>query len=178
MAVLGDIIVVGGGCYGSYYVRQLRRARAAGAVRWDRLVVVDRDPGCAIANDGADLDLVVSDWHRFFYDYLATCADDLCMVRSMHTHISNHDPGQLLMNCGTPLYGHPSMGSWVTYGLGSESRELPGFVVLLSNSGQGVDGGSALWSNGFLPSAYRGVTFRGTGDPILHLSKTEARGFP
>jgi hypothetical protein len=108
-----------------------------------------------------------------FSDYLphlATCADELCMVRSMHTHISNHDPGQLLMNCGTPLYGHPSMGSWVTYGLGSESRELPGFVVLLSNSGQGVDGGSALWSNGFLPSAYRGVTFRGTGDPILHLS--------
>src|SRR5262249_55182139 len=78
--------------------------------------------------------------------------------------------GQLLMNCGTVLYGHPAMGSWVTYGLGSASQDLPGFVVLLSNSGKGVDGGSALWSNGFLPSSYRGVTFRSKGDPILHLS--------
>jgi hypothetical protein len=92
------------------------------------------------------------------------------MVRSMYTSSSNHDPGQLLMNCGTPLFGHPSMGSWVTYGLGSVSQNLPGFVVLLSNSGKGVDGGSALWSNGFLPSTYRGVTFRSQGDPILHLS--------
>ncbi|MBI4584955.1 MAG: DUF1501 domain-containing protein [Planctomycetes bacterium] len=105
-----------------------------------------------------------------FLPRLATCADDLCMVRSLVSHLSNHDPAQLLMNCGTPLYGHPSMGSWVTYGLGSESEDLPGFVVLLSNSGKGVDGGSALWSNGFLPSAYRGVTFRSSGDPILHLT--------
>jgi hypothetical protein len=111
-----------------------------------------------------------------FSDYvphLGTCADDICMIRSMHSHISNHDPGQLLFQCGTPLYGHPSMGSWVTYGLGSVSQNLPGFVVLLSNSGQGVDGGTALWSNGFLPSAYRGVTLRTQGDPILHLSNPE-----
>lgn len=107
-----------------------------------------------------------SDW----LPHLGTCADDLCMVRSMYTTTSNHDPGQLLMNCGTVLYGHPAMGSWVTYGLGSASQDLPGFVVLLSNSGKGVDGGSALWSNGFLPSTYRGVTFRSKGDPILHLS--------
>lgn len=108
-----------------------------------------------------------------FSDYakhLGSCADDLCMVRSMHTTSSNHDPGQLLMQCGTVLFGHPSMGSWVTYGLGTESSNLPGFVVLLSNSGEGVDGGTALWSNGFLPSNYRGVTFRNQGDPILHLS--------
>ena len=65
------------------------------------------------------------------------------------------------------------MGSWVTYGLGSESQNLPGFVVLLSNSGEGVDGGTALWSNGFLPSNYRGVTFRNQGDPILHLSNPD-----
>jgi hypothetical protein len=102
--------------------------------------------------------------------HLATCADDLCMVRSMVTHVSNHDPGQLLMNCGTTLHGQPAMGSWVTYGLGSESQDLPGFVVLLSSSGKGVDGGAALWSSGFLPSTYRGVTFRSRGDPILHLS--------
>lgn len=101
---------------------------------------------------------------------LATCADDLCMVRSMTTDSSNHDSAQLLLNCGLPLAGHPAMGSWVTYGLGSESQNLPGFVVLLSNSGKGVDGGAALWSNGFLPSAYRGVTFRNKGDAILHLS--------
>ena len=108
-----------------------------------------------------------------FSDYLprmALCADDWCMVRSMHTSVSNHHPAQLLMNCGTVRFGHPSMGSWVTYGLGSESQELPGFVVLLSNSGSGVDGGSTLWTNGFLPSSYRGVTFRNQGDPILHLT--------
>jgi hypothetical protein len=108
-----------------------------------------------------------------FSDYvphLATCADDLCMIRSMHTDVSNHHPAQLVMNCGVPLFGHPSMGSWVTYGLGSEASDLPGYVVLLSNSGEGVDGGSSLWNNGFLPSEYRGVNFRSTGDPILHLT--------
>jgi hypothetical protein len=105
-----------------------------------------------------------------FLPHLARCADDLCMVRSMVTSSSNHDPGQLLLNCGTVLHGHPSMGSWITYALGSESQELPGFVVMLSNSGKGVDAGAALWSSGFLPSAHRGVTFRSRGDPILHLS--------
>lgn len=111
-----------------------------------------------------------------FSDYLphlATCADDLCMVRSLQTSVSNHHPAQLLMNCGVPLFGHPSMGSWVTYGLGSEADELPGFVVLLSNSGEGVDGGSSLWNNGFLPSEFRGVNFRSEGDPILHLTTPE-----
>src|SRR5207302_586307 len=69
------------------------------------------------------------------------------------------------------LYGHPAMGAWVTYGLGSAAQELPGFVVLLSNSGKGVDAGTALWGNGFLPSAYRGVTLRTLGgDPVLHLA--------
>jgi uncharacterized protein (DUF1501 family) len=108
-----------------------------------------------------------------FSDYvphLGSCADDLCLVRSLYTHTSNHDPGQLLLQCGTTLYGHPSMGAWVTYGLGSASQNLPGFVVLLSNSGHGVDAGTALWSNGFLPSVYRGVSFRTKGDAILHLS--------
>ena len=105
-----------------------------------------------------------------FIPHLGTVADDLCLVRSMHTDSANHDPAQLLMNCGSPLFGHPCMGSWITYGLGSACRDLPGFVVLMSNSGKGVDGGSANWSNGFLPSAYRGVTFRSSGDPVLHLS--------
>lgn len=105
-----------------------------------------------------------------FLPHLGSCADHLCMIRSMYTTTSNHDPGQLLLQCGSVQFGHPSMGSWVTYGLGSESQNLPGFVVLLSNSGEGIDAGTALWSNGFLPSGYRGVTFRSQGDPILHLS--------
>ena len=108
-----------------------------------------------------------------FSDYLpnlATCADDLCMIRSMTTSISNHHPAQLLMNCGVTRFGLPSMGSWVTYGLGSASENLPGFVVLLSKNGSGDIGGSALWDNAFLPAAHRGVTFRSKGDPILHLS--------
>lgn len=96
-------------------------------------------------------------------------ADDLCLVRSMYCEQSNHDPAQLLLSCGTPLFGHPSFGAWVNYGLGSECQDLPGYVVLLSNSGKGVDAGSALWGSGFMPSSYRGVTFRSKGDPVLHL---------
>ncbi len=97
-------------------------------------------------------------------------ADELCVIRSMRGEQANHDPAQLLLNCGTPLFGNPSMGSWVNYGLGSVSEDMPGYVVLLSNSGKGVDAGSALWGNGFMPSTYRGVTFRSAGDPLLHLS--------
>jgi len=100
---------------------------------------------------------------------LGRIADDICLVRSMHTDVSNHTPGQLLMNCGQQIFGHPSMGSWVTYGLGSENRNLPGFVVMTSNSGSGIDAGTANWANGFLPSEYRGVTFRAAADPVLHL---------
>ncbi|MBI3118935.1 MAG: DUF1501 domain-containing protein [Candidatus Hydrogenedentes bacterium] len=105
-----------------------------------------------------------------FLPWTATVADELCVVRSMHTNVNEHHSAQLLMNCGVPVLGHPCMGSWVTYGLGSESQNLPGFVVLTSSSGKGIDGGSSLWSNGFLPSEYRGVTFRSTGDPVLYLS--------
>jgi hypothetical protein len=88
--------------------------------------------------------------------HLGTCADDFCMIRTVHTDVSNHHPAQMLMNSGSTMFDRPSMGSWVTYGLGSESENLPGYVVLLSNSGKGVDGGSSLWSNGILPSTYRG----------------------
>jgi hypothetical protein len=108
-----------------------------------------------------------------FSDYVrhtGGVADDLCMVRSVYTTTSNHDPGQLLFQCGTTLYGHPAMGAWVSYGLGSLSANLPGFVVLLSQDTHGVDAGTALWSNGFLPASYRGVTFRAGSEPILHLT--------
>jgi hypothetical protein len=111
-----------------------------------------------------------------FSDYLpklAACADDLCMIRTVHTDTSNHDPAQLVMNCGIPRFGAPSMGSWVTYGLGSESQNLPGFVVLLSRNGPGDLAGTALWDNAFLPASTRGVTFRSQGDPILHLANPD-----
>lgn len=102
--------------------------------------------------------------------HIGALADDLCLIRSMHCEQSNHDPAQLLLSCGTPLFGNPSFGSWVNYGLGSICQDMPGYVVMLSNSGKGVDAGSALWGSGFMPSSHRGVTFRSSGDPILHLS--------
>jgi hypothetical protein len=99
--------------------------------------------------------------------HLATCADDLLMVRSMHTDQFNHHPGQLLMQCGRATFGLPTIGAWLTYGLGSESRDLPGYVVLAN--GRGTSGGASLWQSGFLPSVYAGVLFRSQGDPVLNL---------
>lgn len=99
---------------------------------------------------------------------LGSCADDLLMVRSLHTEQFNHHPGQLMMQCGRGTFGLPTMGSWVTYGLGSESENLPGYVVL--TSGRGSSGGATLWQSGFLPSTYAGVRFRDQGEPVLNLS--------
>lgn len=103
-----------------------------------------------------------------FLPNIATCADDLLMVRSLHSEQFNHHPGQLLMQCGRGSFGLPTMGSWLTYGLGSESKNLPGYVVL--NSGRGSSGGATLWQSGFLPSVYAGVLFRNQGEPVLNLS--------
>lgn len=104
--------------------------------------------------------------------HTAAMADDICLIRSMHCEQSNHDPAQLLLHCGTPLFGNPTMGSWVNYGLGSESQNMPGYLVLLSDDGHGLEGaGSSLWGSGFMPSTYRGVSFRNSGDPVLHLSR-------
>ncbi len=106
-----------------------------------------------------------------FSDYIpniASCADDLCLVRSMYTDAFNHHPGQLLLFGGSIQVGRPTMGAWVLYGLGSESQNLPGFVVL--SSGVGTSGGTSNWSSGFLPSTYQGVVFRSSGDPVLYLS--------
>ncbi len=99
---------------------------------------------------------------------LATCADDICLVRSMYSEAFNHHPGQLLLFTGHTIVGRPAMGSWVIYGLGSESRNLPGFVVLAS--GNGTSGGTDNYASGFLPSTYAGTVLRSTGDPILYLS--------
>jgi hypothetical protein len=99
---------------------------------------------------------------------LAGVVDDVAFVRSMVTDLFNHAPAQLLVNTGSGLPGRPSMGSWVTYGLGSEADDLPGFVVL--SSGGGTSGGANNWASGFLPSVYQGVPFRSQGDPILAVS--------
>ena len=101
--------------------------------------------------------------------HLAKVADDIAIVKSMVTDAFNHAPGQLLMNTGTQQFGRPSMGSWVTYGLGSESKDLPGFVVFSSGK-KGPSGGNSCWGSGFLPTVYQGVQFRGSGDPVLYLS--------
>ena len=101
--------------------------------------------------------------------HLATVVDDIAIVKSMVTDAFNHAPGQLLMNTGTMQFGRPSMGAWVTYGLGSESRDLPAFVVFSSGK-KGPSGGNSCWGSGFLPTVYQGVQFRSSGDPVLYLS--------
>jgi hypothetical protein len=106
-----------------------------------------------------------------FLPHLATCADDIALVRSMHTEAFNHHPGQLMMNTGVPTFGRPSMGSWLTYGLGSTARNLPGYVVL--TAGRGTSAGATAWSSGFLPTTYQGVLFRNKGEPVLNLANPE-----
>ena len=100
--------------------------------------------------------------------HLASVADELALVRSVSTDQFNHAPAQMFLTTGSPLPGRPSLGSWLSYGLGSESRDLPAFVVLFS--GSGASSGSASWSSGFLPTRHQGVGFRAKGDPVLFLS--------
>jgi hypothetical protein len=104
--------------------------------------------------------------------HLAEVADDVSIVRSMQTSQFNHAPAQIFMNTGFQIIGRPSFGSWMTYGLGSECTDLPGFVVLISGENQ-PDGGKACWGSGFLPSVYQGVEFRSQGDPVLFLTNPE-----
>jgi hypothetical protein len=106
--------------------------------------------------------------------HLGSVADDVLMVRSMHSEEFNHHPGQLQMQCGVSRFGMPTMGSWITYGLGSQSSNLPGYVVL--NAGRGSSGGATLWQSGFLPSTYAGVLFRAKGEPVLNLDNP--KGLP
>ncbi|MEZ5394631.1 MAG: DUF1501 domain-containing protein [Bryobacterales bacterium] len=102
---------------------------------------------------------------------LSEVADDITLVRSVHTDAFNHHPGQLLLFTGSIVPGRPTFGSWSLYGLGSESKNLPGFVVL--SSGKGTSGGTTNFSSGFLPSHYQGTMFRNQGDPILYLSNPD-----
>src|SRR5215831_8039861 len=101
--------------------------------------------------------------------HLSTVIDDLAVVRSVQTNVFNHAPAKFFMNTGSPQTGRPSMGAWATYGLGSESQSLPGFVVLQSGP-RGPRGGAPLWGSGFLPTTYQGVPFRSGGEPILNLT--------
>ncbi|MFL5342214.1 MAG: DUF1501 domain-containing protein [Gemmataceae bacterium] len=100
---------------------------------------------------------------------LATVVDDITIVKSMYTDAFNHAPAQILLNTGSQQFGRPSLGAWTTYGLGSESRDLPGFVVFSSGS-KGPSGGSSNWGCGFLPTAHNGVLFRSGAEPVLFLS--------
>jgi uncharacterized protein (DUF1501 family) len=100
--------------------------------------------------------------------HLAKVVDDVCFVRSVHTDQFNHAPAQIFFNTGFSQPGRPSMGSWVTYGIGAETSDLPAFVVM--STGSGISGGAANWSSGFLPSLYTGVRLRNQGDAILNVS--------
>src|SRR5438128_1323052 len=100
--------------------------------------------------------------------HLKNVVDDIAIIKSMTTDAFNHAPGQVLMQTGSPLFGRPCLGAWVLYGLGSDSQNLPGFVVL--NSAGGLSGGAGLYGSGFLPTLYQGVPFRKSGDPVLFLS--------
>jgi hypothetical protein len=100
--------------------------------------------------------------------HIGSCADDICLIRTMHGEQFNHHPGQLLLSCGKAELGRPTIGSWLVYGLGSDSQNLPGYVVL--TAGRGASGGSSNWSSGFLPAKYQGVVFRNQGVPVLNLA--------
>ena len=104
--------------------------------------------------------------------HLGSIADDVCTLRAVKTDVFNHGPAKFFMNTGSPLFGRPSMGAWITYGIGSLSRDLPGFVVLQSGP-RGPRGGAPNWGSGFLPTAYQGVPLRSTGAPILNLTSPD-----
>jgi Protein of unknown function (DUF1501) len=103
--------------------------------------------------------------------HLAEVVDDVCLVKSVHTDQFNHAPAQIFFNTGFFQPGRPSLGSWVLYGLGAETSDLPSFIVM--STGSGISGGAANWSSGFMPSVYTGVRFRNQGDPILNVTSPD-----
>jgi hypothetical protein len=106
---------------------------------------------------------------------IGSVMDDICLIRSMTTDAINHDPAHMFMNTGSQIAGRPSMGAWVTYGLGTEAEDLPGFVVLtsLGQGGQNQPIAARQWSSGFLPSKFQGVQLRSKGDPVLYLTSPD-----
>ena len=114
-------------------------------------------------------------WISNYLPHLSTVADELSFMKAVTTDQFNHAPAQLLMQTGSARLGRPSMGSWVTYGLGSENNNLPAFVVLTSG-GSNPDAGKSVWGSGFLPSVYQGVQCRSEGDPVLFIKDPEGMG--
>jgi uncharacterized protein (DUF1501 family) len=129
-------------------------------IRPDAAVLGPRFKFAKYGESGAELSEIVP--------HLAKIADDVCFVRAVTTDQFNHAPAQIFFNTGFSQPGRPSLGSWVTYGLGAETQDLPAFVVM--STGSGLSGGSALWSSGFLPTIYTGTRLRSQGDPILNVS--------
>jgi len=111
-------------------------------------------------------------WVSNYLPHFSTLADEVTFLKAVHTDQFNHAPAQLMMHTGSPRLGRPSMGAWVTYGLGSENDNLPGFVVLTSG-GNNPDAGKTVWGSGFLPSVYQGVHCRSKGEPVLYLNDPE-----
>ena len=106
------------------------------------------------------------------FPQIGSVLDDICLIRAMTTDAINHDPAHMFMNTGSQIAGRPSMGAWVTYGLGAEASNLPGFVVMtsLGKGGQNQPIAARQWSSGFLPSKFQGVQLRAKGDPVLYLT--------
>src|SRR6185312_15911430 len=105
--------------------------------------------------------------------HLAHVVDEIAVIRSLHTDEINHAPAQMFLHTGFGRGGRPGVGAWATYGLGSEARDLPAYVVMLSGPLGGA--GTSLWSSGFLPSVYQGIQFRSSGDPVLFLSNPQGQ---
>jgi len=112
-------------------------------------------------------------WVSECFPHMGKIVDDVSFIKTVATDVPNHAPAKIFMNTGSAQFGRPSMGAWINYGIGSDSRDLPGFVVLQSGP-RGPRGGQPLWGSGFLPAAHQGVPFRSSGDPILNLSTPES----
>jgi len=112
-------------------------------------------------------------WVSELLPYTAKITDDLCFIKSMNTDAINHDPAITFFQTGAQIAGRPSLGSWLVYGLGSDSNELPGFVVMITQGGGDQPIYDRLWGSGFLPTKYQGVKFRSVGDPVLYLNNPE-----
>ena len=111
-------------------------------------------------------------WLSEHLPHFSTMADEVALLKAMHTDEFNHAPAQLLLHTGSPRLGRPSMGAWVTYGLGTENDNLPGYIVLVSG-GKTPSAGKSVWGSGFLPTVYQGVQCRSKGDPVLYVSNPE-----
>ncbi len=132
-------------------------------------VLKARGPFCRFARHGKS-GQEISD----LFPHIATIADEICIVRSLHTEQINHDPAHAFMNAGSIIKGRPSMGSWLLYGLGAETEELPGYVVMVSHSGRNGQPVSARqWSSGFLPSKFQGIQFQSRGDAVHYVGNPE-----